>query len=97
MNGLSGQAGGGSVKRKANVRVIKRWGAADIKQRLNSCYVQAGSRYNDGFTAWDCKKDLIDVKYALDRLLEKCPTFAGESEYIEELENLKMWNKLSNE
>lgn len=74
---------------------IKRWDVDDIQRQLNACSAQVHSTYNDGFTAWYCKKDLLTVKYQLDELLRTAPTFAGEDEFVEELNKQTVWKRLN--
>ena len=74
---------------------IKRWDADNIIRDLGACYAQVASGYNDGFTQWACKKDLIRVKYALEEMLENSPNFGGEDEFIAEMEKQKTWKKLN--
>lgn len=72
-----------------------RWDAEDIKRQLRYCSVEMNSAYNDGFTAWRCKKDLLDLKYFLDEMLDKSPNFSDlESKYLEEREQEKTWKIL---
>ena len=74
----------------------KRWDADDILHQLHSCSSQVNSRHNDGFTAWDCKKDLLRVKYALDEMLESSPAFGEvESSFHEDMAKQKTWKKLN--
>lgn len=70
------------------------WDADQVIRTLRSCASQAASPYNDGFTAWRCKQDLLTVKYALDEMLESMPTFAGEDEFRREHEKQQMWKRL---
>jgi len=74
---------------------VKKWDVNDIQRQLRSCAAQVNSEYNDGFTAWTCKQDLLNVKYQLDELLRSCPTFADESEYIASIEKHITWKRLS--
>jgi len=46
---------------------------------------------NDGFTQFEIKKNLIEIKFLLIDLLETCPTFSGEEEWLHE----RLINKLS--
>lgn len=73
---------------------IQRWDAKEIKAQLDSCAFQLNNGYNDGFTQWGCKKDLLDIKYHLDELLRNSAKFAGENEYIQEKEKQRAWNIL---
>lgn len=74
---------------------IKRWDADQIISNLNACYAQVASSYNDGFSAWACKQDLLRVKYALDEMLESSPTFSGEEQFHEDMAKQKTWKKLN--
>ena len=73
---------------------VKRWDVDDIQRQINACAAQVQSPYNDGFTAWYCKQDLLRVKYQIDELLRTAPQFAGESEFVEELEKTIVWKRL---
>ena len=46
---------------------------------------------NDGFYQFGIKKDLMEIKFLLEDLLETCPTFVGEEEWLHE----RLVNKLS--
>ena len=52
----------------------------------------------DGFTLWRYKQDLWLLKYHVDELLNKCSTFVGEKDWIDEVEKelhqIKVWDKL---
>lgn len=73
---------------------IKRWNVDDIQHQLRTCSAQVNSRHNDGFTAWYCKQDLLVVKYQLDELLRTAPKFAGEEEFVAELDKKLVWKQL---
>ena len=46
---------------------------------------------NDGYTGFELKKKLMEVKFLVEDLIEKCPTFVGEEEWLHErlIEKLK--------
>ena len=72
------------------------WNADKIISDLRACTAQAVSKYNDGYSAWDCKKDLLRVKYALDEMLERCPTFSTvEDSFHEDMSKQKTWKVLN--
>jgi len=72
------------------------WDADKIISDLRACTSQAVSTYNDGYSAWDCKKDLLRVKYALDEMLERCPTFSTvEDSFHEDMSKQKTWKVLN--
>jgi hypothetical protein len=70
------------------------WSSDSILSDLRACAREAGSPYNDGFTAWHCKQDLLRVKYELDQMLDQLPNFANEQEYIQELKKKTVWKIL---
>jgi hypothetical protein len=75
---------------------VKRWDAEAIKSQLTRCAIEACSGYNDGYSQWNCKKDLLDIKYMLDDMLERIPTFSNlEDEYHEEREKERAWKVLN--
>jgi hypothetical protein len=73
---------------------IKQWNVDDIQHQLRACSAQVNSSYNDGFTSWSCKQDLLVVKYQLDELLRIAPKFAGEEEFVAELDKKLVWKQL---
>lgn len=74
---------------------IKRWDVADIQRQINACAAEVRYIRNDGFTQWVCKQDLIRVKYQLDEILRTAPKFAGEEEFVRELEKNTVWKRLN--
>jgi hypothetical protein len=74
--------------------MIITWNANTIIGHLQQCYHSTTDPYQDGFTGWHCKKDLLRVKLALDDMLENCPTFVGEDEWLEEQAKEKTWEIL---
>ena len=74
---------------------IKRWDADDVCAQIRQCSAQLNSHYNDGFTQWACKQDLLRIKYELDEILESAPRFSNEDKFIEALEQQKTWKKLN--
>jgi hypothetical protein len=49
----------------------------------------------DGFVTWGCKQDLYRVKFALEDMLKKCPTYHGEEEWLEERDKELVWRALN--
>lgn len=62
----------------------KSWNSDDICIQLSRMASECRSSYNDGFTAFEVKKELLKIKFCLDDLLEICPTFVGEEELLHE-------------
>ena len=73
---------------------IQRWDVNRIVQELHSCASQVNNAYNDGFVSWGCKQDLYRVKFALEDMLRRCNTFAGEQEWLQEMEAKRTWEIL---
>lgn len=71
------------------------WDTKVIHSHLNKMALEINSPYNDGFTTWFIKKDLIDIKFALDEMLRQMPKYAGEEQYIEELAKQQTWKTLN--
>lgn len=74
---------------------IKRWDVGDIQSQINACAAQMNNTYNDGFTQWHCKQDLLILKYQIDELLRNSSTFAGEEEFIDQLDKQVVWKRLT--
>jgi hypothetical protein len=51
----------------------------------------------DGFVAFGIKQDLYSLKFILEDAIRRCPTFAGESEWIREREKEKVIKILKDE
>lgn len=58
----------------------KDWDINAIKHSLWVMSAECSSSRNDGFTAFEVKKELLDLKFLIDDLLAECPTFVGEEE-----------------
>lgn len=70
------------------------WDADKIISELRACTREINSPYNEGYSQWGCKKDLYKVKFALDEMLNSCPSFYGEEEFIREQEKNQVWKTL---
>jgi len=57
----------------------KNWDVANIASQLRELSNQCSSPYNDGFTAFELKKDLYQIKDLIDQALTRAPNF-GELE-----------------
>ena len=67
------------------------WNITQIKGDLSMIAHECSWPGNDGYTAFELKKKLMDVKFLVEDLIEKCPTFVGEEEWLHErlIEKLK--------
>jgi hypothetical protein len=73
----------------------KRWELGNIQDQIGACAAQMNNNYNDGFTQWHCKQDLLIVKYQLDEILRPAPKFADEEAFIEQLDKQLVWKRLN--
>jgi hypothetical protein len=67
------------------------WSVSRIKGDLQMMTYECRHPRNDGYTQFAIKKDLMEIKFLLEDLLETCPTFVGEEEWLHE----RLVNKLS--
>lgn len=74
--------------------MIKDWNREKIEQEIWKIKYAAIDPRMDGFVTWGCKKDLILLKYYVDEALAECPTYAGEQEFIDEIEAEKTFKIL---
>ena len=79
--------------------MIINWNVDSIVSELQKCYWATTDPKMDGFTTWRCKQDLYRVQFALENMLNKCPTYAGEQEWLAEQQlerdQKQMWSALS--
>jgi hypothetical protein len=57
----------------------KSWDADSITSQIHTLYRECSSPYNDGFTAWGCKQDLLLIQQLVNEAVENSPNF-GETE-----------------
>ena len=55
---------------------------------------EANSRFNDGFTQFEIKKDLYKLKWILDDYFAKALKFTGEEEWVEQMLQKRVWEIL---
>ncbi len=69
----------------------KSWDIADIVSQINSLSREVRSPYNDGFTAWNCKQDLLLLHELVTESLEESPSFGEmETEWLKEREQKRI-------
>lgn len=54
----------------------------DIATQIHTIARECSSPYNDGFTGFELKKDLYQIKEILDTAISRSPTFYGEQEWL---------------
>jgi hypothetical protein len=73
----------------------KDWDIADIVKQIHSLSRQCSSSYNDGFTAFELKKELHLLKQLVDQALDDAPDFGElESRWLTEQEKKRIINIL---
>lgn len=55
-----------------------------IHHQIYMAGIEINSPYNDGFNAWEIKKDLYKIKFLLDSIIHQSSKFTGEEEFLEE-------------
>lgn len=69
----------------------KNWDVADIAGQIRQISVNCSSSYTDGFTAWELKKDLYQIKELVDQALKTSPDFGKlEEEWLTEQEQKRI-------
>jgi len=63
---------------------------SEILNQIHALARECQSPYNEGFTAFELKKDLYELKFALDEAIKKSPTFYGEEEWLTEQEKKRI-------
>ena len=74
--------------------MIRTWNADQIISQCQQIYHGANDPHMTGFVNWPCKQDLYRVKFAVDEMLKNTSGFAGEEEWLEQLEKEKVWKAL---
>lgn len=69
----------------------KSWDVASIATQLHSLSRECSSHYTDGFTAFECKKDLYQLKEIIDHALQTAPNFGElEKDWLTEQEQKRI-------
>lgn len=69
----------------------KNWDMADIANQIHSLARECASSHNDGFTAFECKKDLYQLKRIVDDALSSSPDFGDlEKEWLQDQEKKRI-------
>jgi hypothetical protein len=69
----------------------KSWDVANIAGQIHSLAHECSTPYNDGFTAFECKKDLYQLKQILDEALARAPDFGDlEAQWLTEQEQKRI-------
>jgi hypothetical protein len=69
----------------------KSWDPAAIANQIRSLSREWSSSYNDGFTSFECKKDLLLIKKLVDDALADAPNFGEiEERWLKEQEQKRI-------
>jgi hypothetical protein len=69
----------------------KNWDVPDISRQIHSLARECSSKYNDGFTSFECKKDLYQLKHIVDTALAEAPDFGDlEQQWLTEQEQKRI-------
>ena len=68
----------------------KSWSVEEIATQIHAIARECASPYNEGFTAFELKKDLYQIKEILDTAIKQSPTFSGEQEWLTEQEKKRI-------
>lgn len=71
------------------------WNPEDVKGQLATAAGELLSPYNDGWTQWQHKQKLYEIKFYLDAVLNESPTFHKEREWLEEQHKKQTWKILN--
>ena len=79
--------------------MTKDWNVDRVISDCQRMYYGANDPYVTGWNNWPCKQDLYRVKFALDEMLNNCPKYAPEDEWLiqQQLEHdkKKVWKAIS--
>jgi hypothetical protein len=66
-----------------------------VVSQLRKAYGEINSPYNDGFTGWEIKRELYEIKWILDRILKESNSYGEiEQRYLDEVEKQKIIEEL---
>lgn len=69
---------------------IKNWNVNNIKNSISNAYYVCSDPRQDGYTTWPIKQELYQLKWFIDEVLGKCPTYVGEDQWLTEQEKQRI-------
>jgi hypothetical protein len=60
----------------------KNWDVGSLASQIHSMGRECSNPYNDGFTSFEIKKELYELKFVIDDILRRSPNFAGEEQWL---------------
>lgn len=71
------------------------WHLLDVQTQIRKMGSELTSPYNDGFTQWGIKKELYEIKFLVDGILQNSGYFGNtETEFLEQKEKEIVWKTL---
>lgn len=68
----------------------KNWSVEEIVRQIHAIQYQIKNPSNDGYTAFELKKDLYQIKQILDDSIRSSPSFEGEEQWLQEQEKKRI-------
>lgn len=69
----------------------KSWSVDEIARQIHALSRECASPYNDGYTGFECKKDLYQIKYIVEDALSRSPDYGqSEKEWLTEQEKSRI-------
>jgi hypothetical protein len=69
----------------------KSWSVDDIIRQIHALSRECSSPYNDGFTSFECKKDLYQIQESINNALQNSPNFGDqEKQWLTEQEQKRI-------
>jgi hypothetical protein len=65
-----------------------------VIHQISAAGRELNSSVNDGFNQWEIKKDLYQIKFLLDEIIERSGPFTGEEEFLKEESQKRIINIL---
>lgn len=66
----------------------------EVSMQVRKAGAELRDYHNDGFIQFEIKKELYQLKWLLDEILEESSRFVGEDEFLEEHYKEETWRKL---
>jgi hypothetical protein len=69
----------------------KSWSVDDVARQIHALSRECSSPYNDGFTGFECKKDLYQIKSIVEDALNRAPSYGHlEEQWLTEQEKSRI-------
>lgn len=60
----------------------KNWDVGAVSSQIYTMARECASPHNDGYTSFEIKKDLWELKFIIDNAIKNTPSFSGEEEWL---------------